>query len=175
MRQRCRDLGKRKGAASQRYLLAILVVAQVQRDDAWMVFSQEGGHVSSPTIGMTCIEQERYQSRIGLCVKCFDLPHLRLKLPPVVVIGERQAHNLAECAGGVQCGNLSFQIVCGRCRWAAENKTSPPAPTPAAGHLLIQGGRWQVRDGIPAFGRKKYMDAKKGEDALGDAVASRRG
>src|ERR1700691_4568281 len=134
MRQGCGDLGKRKGAASQRYLLAILVVAQVERDDALMVLAQERGHVSSPTIGMTCVEQERNQPRISLCVKCFDLPHLRLKLPPVVVIGERQSYTLAECAGGVQCGNLSFQIVCGRCRWAGENKTLPPERTPAAGH-----------------------------------------
>jgi hypothetical protein len=155
MRQRCGDLGKGKGAASQGDLLAILVVAQVQRDDALMVLAQEGGHVGSPTIGMSCVEQERYQPGISLCVKCFDLPHFRLKFPPVVVIGERQSGTLAECAGDVQAGDLSFQIVRAGRRCATENETLRPQRSPATGHLLIQRYRRQVRGGIPALRRKK--------------------
>src|ERR1700722_20855411 len=96
------DLGKWKGPFSQRNLLAIAVIAQVKRDDAIVLLAYECGDVGSAAVSMPCVEQERDQGGIRLRVKCVDLTHLGLKLPPVAVISKRQAKTLAECAGSVQ-------------------------------------------------------------------------
>src|SRR6202044_3128027 len=91
MLQRGCNFGKWERARSQGNLLSIMVVAQVERDDATVVFAQECGHVRAAAVGMACIEQERDQRRITLRVERFDFAQLGLKLPPMVVIGEWQA------------------------------------------------------------------------------------
>ena len=81
----------------------------------------------------------------------------------MTVIGERQAKTLAECAGGVQPGDFSFQVVGARSRRTTEDEPLRAQGDSAVGHLFIQSRGRKMRRRIVAFEGNGDMDAKERE------------
>src|SRR5580704_5064734 len=87
-------LTERKFSRAQFDVVAVLEVAHVEADDAAGMGADECGDIGAGVISMTGIENEMDHSGISLRVESFDFANLRLKFPPMIVVGEADASTL---------------------------------------------------------------------------------
>src|SRR5580704_2424056 len=113
--------------------------------------ADEGRDVGAGMISMTGVEYEVDERGIGLRIESFNFADLRLKLPPMVVIGNADANALREAACNIQSIDFALELV-GVGGWsAAEDEVLRTQRSSSASDRLVERGRGDPGAGIVHF------------------------